>query len=205
MSRGKRQEGAIFLGCSAKNAMDLYFQEHSVRDAGRGGSGRGAGSQIQNTLQLALLMSQLSEMSPAMQGSAEHARLTARMQEVLASVAEHDPSLTGTPPASADAIAALKTVNIAPLPTSDGGRPDGDDMPCCAVCTEVFELNEPAKQMPVCLHVYHSECLLPWLRSHASCPSCRREVETSSHEYEDSKGAVARQGAVDSLHSSMYN
>jgi Ring finger domain len=184
--------------------MELYLHEHSVRAGGRAGGEHGVGGQIQSALQIALLMSQLAEMSPAAHGGPDHARLTERVREMLAAAADHDPSLTGTPPASEDAIAKLKTVHVAPRASPTDGRPNEDDMPSCSVCTETFELNEPAKQMP-CAHVYHADCLLPWLRAHASCPTCRREVESSSHEYEESKVQTARQGAVESLHSSMYN
>lgn len=42
----------------------------------------------------------------------------------------------------------------------------------CAVCIDNFEVNQVVTQMP-CKHMYHSDCILPWLASHNTCPVCR--------------------------------
>lgn len=43
----------------------------------------------------------------------------------------------------------------------------------CSICFDEFVLNEPkVRQMP-CKHVYHENCLFPWLRINGNCPVCR--------------------------------
>ncbi|KAK1308168.1 E3 ubiquitin-protein ligase RING1-like [Acorus calamus] len=45
----------------------------------------------------------------------------------------------------------------------------------CAVCLEGFGKGESVSRLP-CRHVYHSECILKWLRCKGSCPVCRFEI-----------------------------
>ncbi|TKY47445.1 E3 ubiquitin-protein ligase RING1 [Spatholobus suberectus] len=71
------------------------------------------------------------------------------------------------PPASKAAIDSLPTIEI-----------DGTHLAMeshCAVCKEAFELGTAVREMP-CKHIYHPECILPWLALHNSCPVCRHEL-----------------------------
>ncbi|CAN4092538.1 unnamed protein product [Withania somnifera] len=73
----------------------------------------------------------------------------------------------GPPPASRSAIDALPTVKITQRHLNTDSQ--------CSVCQDNFELGSEARQMP-CKHLYHSDCIVPWLVRHNSCPVCRLEL-----------------------------
>ncbi|KAH1051465.1 hypothetical protein AAZX31_08G157100 [Glycine max] len=51
----------------------------------------------------------------------------------------------------------------------------------CAVCKDQITPHAEAKQLP-CKHLYHSDCITPWLELHASCPLCRFRLEEEEEE-----------------------
>lgn len=73
----------------------------------------------------------------------------------------------GPPPASQPSIDAMPTVKITQRHLS------GDSH--CPVCKDEFELGLEAREMP-CKHLYHADCIVPWLEQHNSCPVCRYEL-----------------------------
>lgn len=71
------------------------------------------------------------------------------------------------PPASKAAIDSLPTIEIDDTHLAMESH--------CAVCKEAFETSTAVREMP-CKHIYHPECILPWLALHNSCPVCRHEL-----------------------------
>uniref|UniRef100_A0A8C6WGA2 RING-type E3 ubiquitin transferase n=1 Tax=Neogobius melanostomus TaxID=47308 RepID=A0A8C6WGA2_9GOBI len=75
---------------------------------------------------------------------------------------------TGPPPADKDMISNLPTVTITK-----------DQTDCrleCSVCKDEFCLGELVRKLP-CLHYFHSECIVPWLELHDTCPVCRKSLD----------------------------
>ncbi|KAJ6837993.1 putative E3 ubiquitin-protein ligase RING1 [Iris pallida] len=73
------------------------------------------------------------------------------------------------PPASKAAIESMPTISIDPSHVGMDSY--------CAICKEKFELGAEAREMP-CKHIYHQDCILPWLSLRNSCPVCRHELPT---------------------------
>ncbi|MQL81871.1 hypothetical protein Taro_014349 [Colocasia esculenta] len=98
------------------------------------------------------------------------------LEQLIQQLAENDPNRYGTPPASKSAVEGLLEIKITQeLLASDDAQ--------CAVCKDSFEVGTEAKQMP-CKHIYHKDCILPWLELHNSCPVCRYELPTDDPDYE---------------------
>mmetsp|Transcript_19221 Transcript_19221/g.35154 ORF Transcript_19221/g.35154 Transcript_19221/m.35154 type:complete len:153 (-) Transcript_19221:24-482(-) len=72
----------------------------------------------------------------------------------------HEPQHVGVPPAQEAAIDTLPQVKAS----------QADE---CAVCREGFK--SEATSLP-CSHLYHRDCIKPWLQRHNSCPMCRQAV-----------------------------
>lgn len=89
----------------------------------------------------------------------------------------HPEGNVGPPPAAKDSIEGLKNVKVSTM---------GQTKQECAVCKDTFEMEQDAKLLP-CQHMYHPDCILPWLQMHNSCPVCRYELPTDDPEYEQNK------------------
>lgn len=90
-----------------------------------------------------------------------------RLLEQLAQIEVAGFGRSENPPASKAAIESLPTIEIVDSHVGSESY--------CAVCKEPFELGSEAREMP-CKHIYHSECILPWLSLRNSCPVCRHEL-----------------------------
>lgn len=50
-----------------------------------------------------------------------------------------------------------------------------EKFPNCPICTDKFNKDDPVIPL-VCNHVYHEECIIPWLKLHNTCPNCRKTL-----------------------------
>ncbi|XP_028788409.1 E3 ubiquitin-protein ligase RDUF2-like [Neltuma alba] len=90
-----------------------------------------------------------------------------RLLEQFAQIEMNGFGRSENPPASKAAVESMPTVVIEETHVGSDAH--------CAVCKEAFELGTEAREMP-CKHIYHSDCILPWLSMRNSCPVCRHEL-----------------------------
>ena len=48
----------------------------------------------------------------------------------------------------------------------------------CAVCLELIQEKQDIFRLP-CQHLFHEECLKPWMEKYGSCPSCRSAIDAA--------------------------
>jgi hypothetical protein len=51
--------------------------------------------------------------------------------------------------------------------------------PSCAICLENFDTSSEVKQLTICHHVFHTNCLTEWLLRHGNCPMCRSVIPST--------------------------
>ncbi|XP_050125426.1 E3 ubiquitin-protein ligase RING1-like isoform X1 [Malus sylvestris] len=86
----------------------------------------------------------------------------------------------GPPPLPESAINAIPTVEISEAHLINDS--------CCPICMEEFKVGGAARELP-CNHIFHSECIIPWLRLHNSCPVCRVEIPVPGGVLDESEGS----------------
>jgi len=88
----------------------------------------------------------------------------------------------GKPPASKAAVAKLPIFKLEEKHCKKGA--DGKlEQPGCAICCSNINMGENAQLLP-CGHMYHPDCLKPWLAQNNTCPTCRYELPTDNASYE---------------------
>ncbi|KAK1805372.1 hypothetical protein P4O66_019682 [Electrophorus voltai] len=79
---------------------------------------------------------------------------------------------TGPPPAEKEMISSLPVIHVSSEQAA--GRLE------CPVCREEYAVGELVRQLP-CLHCFHSDCIVPWLQLHDTCPVCRKSLTGVDH------------------------
>lgn len=98
---------------------------------------------------------------------------------------------TGPPPLAKDKIKEIPVVMITEDQVSKSLQ--------CSVCWEDFSLDEHVRKLP-CEHVYHENCIIPWLELHGTCPICRKTLGDDGIEEQT---IVAAPSPVSSMASSL--
>jgi len=60
----------------------------------------------------------------------------------------------------------------------------------CTICTDSYNMGDEVLTLPVCQHIYHTRCVLPWLNKKAICPNCRSNVRSNLQTLADSQNQL---------------
>jgi len=87
---------------------------------------------------------------------------------------------SGAPPAPRETIDQLPKVKIT--------QQQVDKKLQCSVCMEDYQKDETVHKLP-CDHLFHENCIVPWLELHDTCPVCRKGLnEGNDHNDDDDDG-----------------
>ncbi|KAM0892604.1 hypothetical protein ACQ4PT_025644 [Festuca glaucescens] len=56
----------------------------------------------------------------------------------------------------------------------------GEEAATCSVCLGALQHGESVRLLPACLHLFHVECIDPWLDAHSTCPICRSDTDPTA-------------------------
>ncbi|KAH7035606.1 uncharacterized protein B0I36DRAFT_94610 [Microdochium trichocladiopsis] len=92
------------------------------------------------------------------------------LDRIITNLMEANPQSNAPAPASAEAIESLtrKPLDEATLGPEHTGE--------CTICIEDMKLGDMATFLP-CKHWFHEECVVLWLKEHATCPICRAAID----------------------------
>jgi hypothetical protein len=107
------------------------------------------------------------------------------MENIINYIMQNDPNRYGNPPANKKAVEQLERV-VCDEESIKAMRKDVGCDHSCSVCKDDFEVSQRLVYLP-CKHIFHEECILPWLKERNSCPTCRYELPSEDLEYDSRK------------------
>jgi E3 ubiquitin-protein ligase RNF115/126 len=131
------------------------------------------------------------------------------MDNIIDQIMRHDQNKYGAPPAAKTAIENLsrgsykelskfvscrdmKLVGIdgKEVRLEDAKRTESKE---CSVCKDEFESTQHDLVRMPCMHIFHNDCIMPWLDKHNSCPTCRFELPTDDEDYEKKRNPTVQE------------
>lgn len=98
-------------------------------------------------------------------------------------------SVTRRPPSPGLDPAVIKTFPILRYAAVKGHKIGKESLEC-AVCLSGFEDYDTLRLLPKCNHVFHLDCIDPWLASHTTCPVCRGNLYRAAEANETAGGPL---------------
>ncbi|UJR36294.1 hypothetical protein I4U23_029023 [Adineta vaga] len=80
-------------------------------------------------------------------------------------------------------VLSISRANIDQLPNITITPSNLTINPSCAICLENFDPSIEVKQLPICHHIFHMNCLTEWLLRHGNCPMCRTRILSNQQEH----------------------
>ena len=131
---------------------------------------QGGGRNNPNGEPLNPMMRLLMDLVPSLSGSHGDAAYTQEAYDrILTMLREQHEGSNAPGPASEAAIEVLPKIKIAKEQLDDEGKAD------CSICMEPVNIGTEVTELP-CKHWFHHECVTSWLKSHDTCPQCRRGI-----------------------------
>lgn len=82
-------------------------------------------------------------------------------------------------PTKKEAINKIPIVTITEIHCKKQEGTQKLETPLCTVCQDNVNMGSKAMVMP-CGHIFHPDCVLPWLKDNNTCPVCRYELPTDA-------------------------
>lgn len=61
----------------------------------------------------------------------------------------------------------------------------------CSVCCKTIEVGETVRELPICKHLFHENCITTWLHSNPTCPLCQSNIHIPDERIKGSSSELA--------------